>query len=71
MEDISNLTGDPSIAYGINNLGAIVGSACLNGKFDAFVLDNGELRLLGSPNGSPAKRITDSGLVGFRSPAEF
>ena len=64
MEDLSNLTSSPSVAYGINNLGTIVGVACVNGKFDAFALDVvGKLRLLRSPNGSPAKRIVDSGLI--------
>jgi len=63
MEDLSGSTGNPSVAYGINNLGAVVGSSFVDGKFDAFAITAGILTLLGSPNGSPAKRIADSGLI--------
>ncbi len=63
MTDLSNFTGNPSVAYGINNFEAVVGSASINGRFDAFSLELGKLTLLGSPGGSPAKRITDWGLI--------
>ena len=61
LSNVSDRLGHPSVAYGINNPGSVVGSAFLNGQFSAFELSDRDLRLFETP--MPAKRINDAGVV--------